>query len=83
MNTQSNTPFYLDKGLYVAILGMFLPVLSAKLGVPLDGNKIATIITFGVTFIVAHKAKSGAVLLAEIKQRALATVTTQSQPENK
>jgi hypothetical protein len=75
MESQSQTPFYLDKGLYVAVLAMILPVLSAKLGIQLDAEKLAGIILSAMTFIVAHKVKSGQVLLAEIRARAVQAVT--------
>lgn len=70
--TQSVTPWYEDKALYVMALGVVLPFLSGLLGLQLDPVKVASILVPVVTYIIAHKAKSGAVLVAEIKARATA-----------
>lgn len=73
--SQSDTPFYLDKSLYVTVLGFLLPFLGKWVGVELDPVKTAGILLLAVGFVVSHKIKSGSVLVAEIKAKALATVT--------
>ncbi len=73
-DTQSVTPWYEDKGLYVMGLGVLLPFLSKLLGIQLDPEKVAMFLIPVVTYIVSHKLKSGAVLIAEIKARAIQAV---------
>jgi hypothetical protein len=68
--TQSVSAWYLDKGLWVMLLGVLLPFISKWLGVTLDPTKVAAYVIPIVAYILAHKAKSGAVLVAEIKARA-------------
>lgn len=81
MQTQSVTPALQDKALWVTILGLFLPLVSAKLGIQLDPAKIAAIVVTVVSFVVSHKAKSGAILLKELELKALSQVTV--TPESK
>lgn len=75
MDSQSITPWYLDKNLYVTVLGMILPMLSAKLGVQLSADKIAGLVLLVVTFVSAHSWKSAVILLKELEQKALSKVT--------
>jgi hypothetical protein len=73
--TQSITPWYLDKALWATALGLVLPFLSSLVGFPLDPTRCAAILIPIVAYVVAHKAKSGAVLVAEIKARATQAVS--------
>jgi hypothetical protein len=66
MDSKSITPAWNDKALYVTILGMFLPAISAKVGIDLSPDKIAAIITIAVGYIASHKWKSATILKAEL-----------------
>lgn len=75
MNSQSISGWLQDKSLWVALLGLVLPSLSAKLGVQLSSDKISALIVIAVTYILAHKSKSAFILWSEMKQKALAAVS--------
>jgi hypothetical protein len=70
MESQSVTKWYLDKSLYLTVLGILLPLISKWIGFELDTEKVAAILIPVVAYVVAHKVKSGAVLIAEIKAKA-------------
>ena len=72
MNSQSISPWYLDKGLYVMALNFILPLLSAKLGWTISADKVAAFAVASVAFILAHKAKSWSILKTELEAVALA-----------
>jgi hypothetical protein len=75
MDSQSISGWLQDKALWVTLLGLILPPISAKLGVQLSADKIAALVVMVVGYVAAHKLKSGAILLAELKAKALAAVT--------
>ena len=72
--SQSVTPAWKDKALWVTVLGLLLPVLSAKLGVQLDPDKVAGILILAASYVIAHKGKSAAIVVAEIKAAAVRAV---------
>jgi hypothetical protein len=74
------TPWYLDKALYVMVFGAILPFVSTAIGIPLDPEKVIALVIPVVAYIIAHKAKSGAVLIAEIKARAIEQVAKEPRP---
>ena len=61
------TPFYLDKGLYVAVLTPLFLILNQKFGLSLDATTIVAIILPAVGYILGHKFKSAQVQVAAIK----------------
>lgn len=52
------TPFYLDKGIWLAVLTPILLFVSTKLGINLDPATIIGLILPIVAFIVMHKYKT-------------------------
>lgn len=49
------TPFYLDKGLWVAVLGTLFAFLNAKLDINLRADEIVGMMLPIVSYIVMHK----------------------------
>lgn len=80
MDSQSISGWLEDKALWVTVLSVILPPISAAAHVNLDPNKIGAMVAIAVTFIVTHKLKSGVILWTEIKQRALALVSDAPAP---
>lgn len=78
METQSVTPFWQDKKLYAMVLGVLLPFISKWVGIELDPEKVALFLIPIVTYIVTHGLKSGAVLVAEIKAKAITQVAKEA-----
>lgn len=68
----STTPFYLDKGLYVAVLSPLFVLLNQKFGLTLDAAAIAAILLPFVAYILGHKWKSGTIVAAQVAARAAA-----------
>lgn len=62
------TPFYLDKALYVLVLGALLPILNAKFGWNLNTEQVAAVLLAVVAYVAGHKWKAGTVRAAEIHQ---------------
>jgi len=66
MNSQANTPFWLDKSLWVAILGVLFAALNKKFGLGLDAAEVATILIPVAAYIAGNKWKSATIVKAEI-----------------
>lgn len=49
------TPFYLDKALWLAVLTPLILIINAKFGTALDPAVVAGIVISVVTYILAHK----------------------------
>lgn len=77
MTSQSSTPVWLDKNMYVLVLSLLLPTLSEKLGVELSAEKIAALALVAVGYIATHGIKSAKILLKELEMKALAVVVVE------
>ncbi len=66
------TPFYLDKGLWVAVLVPVLALLNQKFGLTLDPTALVGILLPAVAYILGHKYKSAQVQTAAIAAGAVA-----------
>lgn len=75
MTSNSITPWLQDKGVWMTVLGLILPPLSAKLGIQLSADKIAAMAVMVVSFVLAHKLKSWSILLSELKYKAMSEVS--------
>lgn len=53
-----NTPFYLDKALWLVVVTPILLLLNSKFGTALDPTTVAGIVVAVVAYIVAHKVKT-------------------------
>ena len=71
-NTTINTPFFLDKGLWVAVLAFLLPILNSKLGLNLDAESIYGAIVPLIAYIVSHKWKTAMLTKAALAGNAAA-----------
>lgn len=58
METPIVTPFYLDKGLWIALLTPVLLFISSRLGLHLDAAEIVGMVLPVVAYVVAHKWKT-------------------------
>jgi hypothetical protein len=63
---QAVTPFYLDKGLWVAVLTPIVAVLNQKFGLTLDPLALIGILLPIGLYIVGHKWKSGTIAAAQV-----------------
>lgn len=52
------TPFYLDKALWLTVLGIALPILNAKFGLGLNAEEIIGLLLPIATYVVMHKWKT-------------------------
>lgn len=59
------TPFYLDKGLWVAFLTPILALLNQKFGLALDATALVAIVLPAVAYILGHKWKTGTIQAAQ------------------
>lgn len=75
--SQSVSPWYTDKALYLTVLSVLLPFVSKLVGFQLDPEKVAMFLVPVVAYIVAHKWKAGTVLVAEIEAKAKAQLAAQ------
>lgn len=66
------TPFYLDKGLYVALLTPVAAVLNQKFGIALDPIVVVGLMLPIVGYILGHKWKSGTIAAAQVAGAAAA-----------
>jgi hypothetical protein len=62
----SVTPFYLDKGLWVAVLAPVLGFLNQKFGLTLDPLVLVGFMLPVVAYILGHKWKSGTIAAAQV-----------------
>jgi hypothetical protein len=69
---QAVTPFYLDKGLWVAVLTPIVAVLNQKFGLTLDPLALIGIMLPIGLYIVGHKWKSGVITVAQVNAQAAA-----------
>jgi hypothetical protein len=67
METQSITPWYLDKSLWLLVTNPLLNILSSKLGISLSPEAFIATLLPVITFIIMHKWKSGKIVIAEIE----------------
>ncbi len=74
--TQSVSPWYLDKAVYAVVFNMLTTVMLQLFHVNLDPVALGSIALSVVTFIVMHKWKSRAIVVAEIQANARAVVAT-------
>jgi hypothetical protein len=74
--SSASTPWYLDKALYVLVLGALVPVLNAKLGLNLSPEVVAGFLVAVVAYIAGHKWKSGTIRAAEISHQTQVAVAT-------
>jgi hypothetical protein len=70
MNSQANTPFYLDKSLWIAVLTVLFVALNKRFGLSLDATEITMIVLPVVAYIVGNKWKSASIVKAEISATA-------------
>lgn len=59
------TPFYLDKGLWVAFMTPVLLLLNQKFGLALDPTALVAIVLPAVGYILGHKWKTGTIQAAQ------------------
>lgn len=75
-----NTPFWLDKSLWVAVFGPLLAVLLKKFGLNMDPAEVIGFVLTAVTYIVMNKWKTATVTKSVIANNAAASaVVTPSQ----
>jgi hypothetical protein len=55
----SETPWWSEKALWIALFSAFFPPLSKKLGVPIDPMQMATLAVVVASVIAAHTHKRG------------------------
>ena len=70
METKANTPFYLDKSLWIAVITPIAAIVGSKLGLDLKVEELVGIILPLVTYIVMTKFKSASITVAEVKATA-------------
>lgn len=68
----SVTPFWLDKGLWVAVLAPILLWLNQKFGLALDAASLVAMVLPVVGYILGHKWKSGVISVAQVTAAAAA-----------
>lgn len=71
-DVQAVTPFYLDKGLYVAVLTPLFAIINQKWGFTLDPMALVAIMLPIVSYIVGHKWRSGTIAAAQVAAQAAA-----------
>lgn len=72
------TPFYLDKGLYVAVLTPLALLLNQKFGLALDPIVIVGLVLPIVAYIIGHKYKSATIAAAQVAGAAAAQDPTKA-----
>jgi hypothetical protein len=69
-SSQSVTPWYLDKALWVMVFGVLLTPVLKKFGVALNIEEVVGLVLPIVAYVIAHKWKSGSIVVAEIAAKA-------------
>lgn len=78
-NTPINTPFYLDKSLWVLILAPIFGFVSKKLGITLDPAEVVALVLPILAFIIGNKWKTTVLQKAQIQSAAAgAAVVTEA-----
>lgn len=71
------TPAYLDKALWLGVLGPVLAIASNKLGINLNAGELVGVMLPIVSYIVMHKWKTGMLQAAQIQgQSAVAALNS-------
>lgn len=66
------TPFYMDKGLYVAVLTPVFLFLNQKFGLALDPAVLIGFVLPIVAYIIGHKYKAATIAAAQVTAQAAA-----------
>lgn len=74
------TPWYADKGFLAVLIHMGAVAALAFFKVQLNEASVLGLVSTVITFVVAHKAKSGIALAALIKAEAAAKFTVPPAP---
>lgn len=74
------TPFYLDKALWLMLLGPLIAILNAKLNLGLSAEQVVAVILPIVAYVVMHKVKTMQLQKARIEADAASgAITTGAQ----